>query len=178
MTQSQEIMQTLEDCFRDRSIDTRSSKAEVKHKKSYRCQWKSDELKVRAEIYHEDAQRVLLNSLLVEKNITDADNDYLALAGEALVRRLSYLSEALRMIELDKTSNAVLLRSVHPELRSGEISYFEMILKHGAWFGQRNLLTLKRFECRRNTDEPRVIIPFVLTKLQMERFVGDLIDIL
>jgi hypothetical protein len=93
MTQSQEIIQTLEECFRDRSIDTQSSKAEAKKKKSYRCQWKSEELKVRAEMYHEDAHRFLLNSLLVEKNITNRAEEYLTLAGQATVQRISYLPE-------------------------------------------------------------------------------------
>lgn len=178
MTQAQEIIQTLEECFRDRSIDTQSPKSGFKDKKSYRCQWKSEELKVRAEILYEDANRIQLNSLLVEKNITDRAKDYLTMSGQTICQRLAYLPEALQIIESNPESNAILCRSVQPEVRSGEISYFELILKHGAWFGHRNLLTLRRFETRRITDEPRASVPFVLTKAQMERFVGDLIDIL
>lgn len=178
MTQAQEIIQTLEECFRDRSIDTQSPKSGFKDKKSYRCQWKSEELKVRAEIFYEDANRIQLNSLLVEKNITNRAEDYLTVSGQAICQRLTYLPESLQMIESSPASNSILCRSAHPEVRSGEISYFELILKHGAWFGYRNLLSLRRFETRRITDEPRVNVPFVLTKAQMVRFVGDLIDIL
>jgi hypothetical protein len=178
MTQTAEIMATLEASFRDRSVETQSIKGERKKNRSYRCQWKSDELKVRVELFHEDSNRMLLNSLLVEKNIRQWREDFLEQTVTAILNRLTYLQGSFQMIELDETNQALLLRSADPELRTGEISYFEIIFKHGAWFGQRNHLTLKRYESRRNSKEPRAQAPFTLSKPQMERLLDDLIGIL
>jgi hypothetical protein len=121
-----------------------------------------------------------LNSISVSKNISQDTNmaEYLKKAAETIEKRINYLMEPLKIIELDSTTKAVQLRSEKPEMNDGRLSYYELVLKAGKWFGYRNHVSMHRYS-QHSQDEPnRHAVPFPITKKQFQKLIDDLTEIL
>ncbi|MDZ7359845.1 MAG: hypothetical protein ONB46_03835 [candidate division KSB1 bacterium] len=87
-------------------------------------------------------------------------------AGE-IERRLSYLQERFRLVELDEFNVLAQVRSAAPYQKNGERFYYELLLQHG------NSVTLTRYR-KSATAEKRELVPFHLTPEMLERLVDDL----
>lgn len=179
MGRSNEIIQEMEKSFRQEAFDSKESLIRTE-KDGFVLEWKSSGVTLKAEIAAEDTIGLLLSGLTVEKDIPENQetSEYLRAAAEAIERRVNYLMEPLKLVELDSTSNALQIRSEKPEIVDGTISYFECILKSGSWFGYRNSLVFRRYSHRPGEEKSRRIIPFPLTKKQFGRLIDDLLEIL
>jgi hypothetical protein len=180
MNPAAELMKALENAFRERSFDSKDSLIRLTQNGNYIFQWKSENINVKGEFLQEDSIGLLVNSLTVEKDIQE-DKDptqYLKHAAEAIEERVNYLLEPLKIVEFDSTSNAVQMRSEKPEVTDGNVSYYELILKSGKWFGYRDYCLLRRYMHRTDDEPSRKIVAFPLTKRQLEKLLSDLIDIL
>jgi hypothetical protein len=85
-------------------------------------------------------------------------------AGE-IERRISYLLEGFRLVEVDEFNVLAQVRSVTPYQKNGEMFYYELLLQRG------NSVTLTRY---RKSAEKREPVPFHLTPETFERLVDDL----
>ena len=179
MGSSSEIIKEMEKSFREKSFDSKDSLIRTANDQ-YLLEWKSGDVTLKAEIAAEDTIGLLLSGLTVEKDIQENQNPvaYLRAAAEAIEKKITYLMEPLKLVELDSTSNALQIRSEKPEIQDSGISYFECILKSGRWFGYRNSLLLRRYSQRPNQEKDRRVTPFPLTKKQFGRLIDDLIEIL
>jgi len=179
MGSSSEIIKEMEKCFREKLFDSKDSLIRIVNE-YYLLEWKSGDVTLKAEIAEEDTIGLLLAGLIVERDIQENQNplEYLRAAAEAIEKKITYLMEPLKLVELDSTSNAMQIRSEKPEIVEGGISYFECILKSGRWFGYRNSLVFRRYSQRPSEEKDRRITPFPLTKKQFGRLIDDLIEIL
>ena len=179
MGSSSEIIKEMERSFREKSFDSKDSLVRNAND-NYLLEWKSGDVTLKAEIAAEDTIGLMLSGLIVEKDIQENQNPlgYLRTVAEAIEKKVTYLMEPLKLVELDSTSNALQIRSEKPEMQDSCISYFECILKSGRWFGYRNSLSLRRYSQRPNEEKDRRITPFPLTKKQFGRLIDDLLEIL
>lgn len=179
MGHASEIVKDMEKSFREKTFDDKDSLIRATNT-GYLLEWKSGEVTLKAEIAAEDTIGLMLNGVIVEKDILESQNtlEYLRSAAEAIERRINYLMEPLKLVELDSTTNALQIRSERPEVNEGAINYFEVILKSGRWFGYRNSLVLRRYSQRPGEEKDRRVEAFPLTKKQFERLLDDLIEIL
>lgn len=174
------MIEHLETAIRTKNFDAQESKVRVGKHGNYLLEWKSEDAVIKAEFLQEDSIGVLTSWLEVEKNAGESvdSSEYLKTAAEGIVERVNYLMEPLKIVEIDSAGNAVQLRSERPERTQGTLSYYEVILKAGKWFGYRNHLSFRRYS-HRSEDEPnRKAVAFPLTKQQLERLINDLIAIL
>jgi hypothetical protein len=180
MGHGSEILKQMEHCFQEKLFDSEQSILRTGKNASHLLEWKENETTVKAEIMAADTIGVLLNSVTVEKDIKETRDtiEYLRQVAESIEKRVTYLMEPLKLVELDSTSNALQIRSEKPEVSDGTISYFELILKSGRWFGYRNSLLLRRYSQRPGEEKDRTVTPFPLTKKQLERLLDDLIEAL
>ena len=180
MSTAKEIVNAIEKAFREKSFDSHDSAVRVGRSGHYVFEWKSNEVSVKGELLQEDSIGVMMNSLIVEKDIGEDKeiSAYLKGVADAIEKRVTYLMEPLKVIEIDSTSNAVQIRSEKPEMREGFLSYFELILKSGKWFGHRDHVSLCRHSHRPEAEKRRRKVAFPLTKVQLERLLSDLIEIL
>ncbi len=87
-------------------------------------------------------------------------------AGE-IERRISYLLEGFRLVEVDEFDVLAQVRSVTPYQKNGDTFYYELFLQHG------NCVTLTRYR-KSAKAEKRELVPFHLTPETFERLVDDL----
>jgi hypothetical protein len=173
-----EIAKELDRAFREKDFSSKDSIIRLNGQGAYVFEWRSDDLTIKGEILQEDSIGVLLQSLTLEKNVPDAvTTSYLQQVATKIEQRVNYLQEPLKLIELDPNANAVQMRSESPEVSEGTISYFELLLKSGAWFGHRNRLTLHRYSHLPESERERRTIAFPVTKRQLERLLDDLIEV-
>ena len=180
MSIAKELIQAIEVAIRSKSFDDRNSVVRLGKQGSYLFDWKSGEVALKGELLQEDSIGVLVNWLELYKDV-NAETDsatYLKEAGEAIVARIRYLNEPLRVVEMDTTTNAIQIRSEKPLKEEGHISYFEMILKTGKWFGYRNYISVHRYSQKPDEEPSREVVAFPVTKLQFEKLLNDLIEIL
>lgn len=180
MGHAAEILNAIESAFEKKDFDSGDSLVRMNHSGNYVFDWSDAETRVKGDLSHSDSIGFLLNSIEISKNIHETDDvaGYLKNAAETIEKRINYLMEPLKVIELDSTTNAVQIRSEKPELQDGHISYFEIVLKAGKWFGHRNHLSLHRFSQRQGEEGNRSSLPFPVTKKQFQRLIDDLLQIL
>ena len=180
MGNGKEIVTAIEKAYRQKSFDSKDSIVRVGNSGTYLLEWRGAEGSVQAEFVEQDSIGLLLNSLIVGKDVREEKDTatYLKTVAEAIEKRVNYLMEPLRVVELDSTTNAVQMRSEKPEVLEGNLFYFELILKSGKWFGHRQHLSLHRYSHRPDQEKNRRAVAFPLTKQQFERLLDDLIDVL
>jgi hypothetical protein len=180
MSNSHEILSAIEKAFQQKDFDSRDSILRLSKQGSYVFEWNSPDIKVKGDLSELDSIGILLNSLEVSKNINEERDiaEYLKSAAEAIEKRINYLMEPLKIIELDSTTNAVQLRSERPEASDGHLSYYELVLKAGKWFGYRNHVSAHRYSQRIEDEPNRQSVPFPITKKQFQKLIDDLTEIL
>jgi hypothetical protein len=97
-------------------------------------------------------------------------NKELVAQAEKLCKRVSYLSEPLRLIELDARTATALVRSEKPKLKDGSLWYYELLAD-----AERHT-TLRRYSFDRIANK-RSATEFVLTAEQLEQLVDDLVAV-
>jgi hypothetical protein len=180
MSKATEILNAIETAFEQKDFESRDSIVRMSQAGTYLFEWTDQEVTVKGDLSRADSIGFLLNSIEISKNVRENVDmaDYLKEAAETIEKRMNYLMEPLKIIELDTTTNAVQLRSERPELQEGHLSYFEIVLKAGKWFGHRNHVSLHRFHHKLQDEGNRGTIPFPVTKKQTQKLLDDLIDIL
>jgi hypothetical protein len=180
MSQAMEILEAIEIAFQNKDFDSRDSIVRLSQAGTYVFEWTNGEVNIKGEMSHSDSIGFLLNSVEISKNIRENVDlaGYLKGVAETIEKRINYLMEPLKIIEVDSTTNAVQLRSEKPEMLDGHLSYFEIVLKAGKWFGHRNHVSLHRFTHRQLDEGNRGSIPFPVTKRQFQKLLDDLIEIL
>jgi hypothetical protein len=88
---------------------------------------------------------------------------------DRVARRVTGLTEPLRIIEVDAGRNEALLRSGTPAVRGNDICYYELLLK-GEWSA-----TLRRYKSPR-TGGRREPVPFALTHETIAKLAVDLAE--
>ena len=180
MGKAPEILNAIEAAFHQKDFESRDSIVRMSQSGSYVFEWTDPEISVKGDLSHSDSIGFLLNSVEISKNVRESVemSGYLKEAAERIEKRINYLMEPLKIIELDSTTNAVQLRSEKPELQDGPLSYFEIVLKAGKWFGQRNHVSLHRFTHKQQDEGNRGTISFPVTKKQFQKLLDDPIEIL
>ena len=180
MGKAPEILNAIEAAFHQKDFESRDSIVRLSQSGSYVFEWTDPEISVKGDLSHSDSIGFLLNSVEISKNVRESVemSGYLKEAAERIEKRINYLMEPLKIIELDSTTNAVQLRSEKPELQDGHLSYFEIVLKAGKWFGHRNHVSLHRFTHKQQDEGNRGTISFPVTKKQFQKLLDDLIEIL
>jgi hypothetical protein len=82
-------------------------------------------------------------------------------------RRITYLLEGFRLIELDETNVVAQIRSFTPHKKGEEKFYYEVLLPHGM------SATFSRYRLSRQAEN-RELVPCHLTRETFERLVDDL----
>jgi hypothetical protein len=95
--------------------------------------------------------------------------DLAARAG-AWCDRIKYLSEPLRVVEIDAAAGAALMRSDAPRLRGSLLGYYELLADAD---GRADL---RRYVYDRAINR-RDVSPFVVTPEQLERLLDDLVAV-
>jgi hypothetical protein len=180
MSYAQEILLAVESAFAKKEFESRDSIVRLNQSGSYVFEWTNPEITVKGELSQSDSIGFLLKKMEISKNIGENADlaEYLKTAAETIERRVNYLMEPLKIIELDSTTNAVQMRSEKPELQEGNLSYFEFILKAGKWFGYRNHVSMVRYSQKKGKEASRQPVPFAVTKKQFQRLIDDVIDAL
>jgi hypothetical protein len=180
MSTSKEILPKIEKAFAEKVFDSRDSIIRIGPHETYILQWRSEDVSLKGELIQHDTIGVVLNSLSIEKTAQQDLNtaEYLRSVAQAIESRVNYLMEPLRILELDTTNNVVQMRSEKPELTEGAVSYFELLLKSGKWFGHSNHLSLQRYSQTPDNEGSRKTVGFPLTKKQFERLLDDLTELL
>jgi len=88
-------------------------------------------------------------------------------AGE-IERRITYLLENFRLLEVDEFNCLAQVRSAAPHQKSGEKFYYEVFLQHGLG------ATFARYRQARGVEN-RELVPCQLTQETFERLVDDLV---
>jgi hypothetical protein len=174
-----QIAKDLDRAFREKDFSSKDSIIRLNSEGAYVFEWRSEDIFLKGEILQEDSIGFMLQSLSLEKNVdAEVTTSYLQQVALQIEQRINYLQEPLKLIELDANANAVQMRSESPEVSEGTISYFELLLKSGAWFGHRNRLTFHRYTSMPEREGERRAIAFPVTKRQLERLLDDLITAL
>jgi hypothetical protein len=87
-------------------------------------------------------------------------------AGE-IEKRISYLLESFRLVEIDEVNGSAQVRSITPYKKGDERLYYEVLLRGG------NNLTFSRYRKEHQTGK-REMVPCHLTLEIFERLVDDL----
>ncbi len=82
-------------------------------------------------------------------------------------RRISYLLESFRLVEVDEFNCLAQVRSATPYRKNEDRLYYEVLLQHG------NSVTFTRYRMQRQAEQ-REVIPSHLTQEIFERLVDDL----
>jgi hypothetical protein len=109
------------------------------------------------------------------KPFVDAELDTGRLRRQAdeIVRRVTYLTEQIELIELDQHNGKAQLRSKHPQREKERTSFFEIL------FDGNHKLSLRRYESSgKALASRRVGIAFELTHDIFNRLVSDLVAVL
>jgi hypothetical protein len=132
-------------------------------------------IRLRAEIQDFDKYSYLIKSVSATRQQphppdTVIKDLLLRQAGE-IERRISYLLENFRLVELDEINGIALVRSVAPHQKNEEKFYYEILLDHGS------RLTFTRYRKQRQ-DKERQSVSSHLTEEIFERLADDLAAVL
>lgn len=86
-------------------------------------------------------------------------------------RRIFYLIESFRLVEMDETNGVAQIRSAAPHQKNDEKRYYEILLEQG------NRLTFMRYQ-KNAHDKKRDNVPSHLSEELLERLTDDLAAIL
>ncbi|MBI1928793.1 hypothetical protein HYR99_31675 [Candidatus Poribacteria bacterium] len=136
----------------------------------------SDTVRVSAQLIDCDRLGYLLTALeaqLINDNQAGIAIDKVQIEDQIgmLLGKITYLTEALTLVEKEADLSRVLIRSANPEKRVDGIYYYELTLEAG-----KSIRLNRRcynFETRR-----RGAVPFTLSKELFERLVGDFAEML
>lgn len=101
-------------------------------------------------------------------SLKDAATSRLSQIADQLTRKLTYLLEPLRVVEIDGQAGAVQLRSHPPYKRENETTYYEVLVERGG------SITVSRFE--KLPLQARKLIVATVTSEVFHRMVDDLIN--
>jgi hypothetical protein len=130
----------------------------------------NDGLRLRVEIEDFDKFSCLVKTLGVTRLQAPPNmplTELLLRQARDIERRISYLLENFRLVEVDEFNVLAQVRSVAPYKKNGDTFYYELLLQHG------NSVTLTRYR-KSATAEKREAVPFHLTPETFERLVDDL----
>ncbi|HWP45972.1 MAG TPA: hypothetical protein VNM22_02315 [Candidatus Limnocylindrales bacterium] len=94
--------------------------------------------------------------------------------GEQIIQKVTYLLEPLSLIEWDKYTPVVQIRSFPPQVREDFIEFYELLL-HGE--ENQTSLTLVRYRNQKN-NRLKETRPMILTREVLERLLGDLFGVI
>ena len=97
-----------------------------------------------------------------------ADTDRLAQTAQHLARRITYLLEPLRILEVDDRARIVQMRSVPPSTKGTARAYYEVLVREGG------AVSVRRFEA--HPGKPRRQVPAQVTREVFIRLAHDLVD--
>ena len=180
MSSSGEILSAIESAFQRKDFESRDSIVRLNEAGNYVFEWGDSKVTVKGSWSEHDSIGFLLKRIEVSKNVAENIDvgEYLKSVARAIETRVNYLMEPLKIIELDSTTNSVQMRSEKPERQDGQLSYFEVVLKAGKWFGHRNHATFQRYAHREEQEATREPVPFAVTRKQFQKLIDDLIEIL
>lgn len=139
---------------------------------AYIIEEKQDGVEVRAEIEDFDKYSCRLKSLALTVDRTDSDPPArLHVQAKEVARTIHYLTEDLKLVELDPVTEAAQLRSSPPQKRQATTTYFELMLQSG------NKASLRRYSQRKGETERQGVV-MILTEETFERLTNDLAHIL
>jgi len=131
----------------------------------------NDSIRLRVEIEDVDKFSCLVKTFSVTQLQAPPNvplTELLRRQAREIERRISYLLESFRLVEVDECNALAQVRSVAPYKKSGERFYYEMLLQHG------NSMTLVRYR-KSASSENHELVPFHLTPETFERLVDDLV---
>jgi hypothetical protein len=128
-----------------------------------------DSIRLRAEIQDFDKFSYMVKTLSVTQTPASGAPIKALLLQQAheIERRLSYLLESFRLVELDEINGLAQVRSVSPYKKNDETFYYEALLQHG------NSVTFARYRMQQQAEK-REIVPSHLTQETFERLINDL----
>jgi hypothetical protein len=134
-----------------------------------------DDIRLRAEIQDFDKYSYLVKTISATRLQPHSPSilfkDWLLRQAAEIERRISYLLESFRLVELDEANNIAQVRSTAPHQRNEETLYYEILLDKGS------RLTFTRYSKTRQKEE-RQPVPSHLTEETLERLVDDLAAVL
>ncbi len=111
-----------------------------------------------------------LGCLLERLDLSHAGGRPLRIAPAVIANTITYLGEALRVIETEEARGRAVLRTARPTVRGGKCEYFEVILDPTPG------LTLSRYAYDSEREE-RIAIAAPLTRQAVERLMEDLLTL-
>ncbi|MDZ7289341.1 MAG: hypothetical protein ONB44_07810 [candidate division KSB1 bacterium] len=130
-----------------------------------------DGIHLQAEIQDFDKFSYMVKTISATRLQPPASNapikDLLLRQSGEIERRVSYLLENFRLVELDEVNGVAQMRSAAPYHKNEEISYYEIILREG------KSLRFSRYRQQNRTAE-RENVPSHLTQEIFERLADDL----
>jgi len=162
MNLEQKIMEKLNAIRRTETLKTDKDSG-------YVIEEEIDSMRLRAEIQDFDKFSYMVKTLTVTQTPTPNAPVKALLLQQAneIERRISYLLESFRLVELDEINGLAQVRSVSPFKKNDETVYYEALLQHG------NSVTFTRYRKQRHTEK-REVIPSHLTQETFERLINDL----
>ncbi len=137
----------------------------------YVIEEENDSIRVRAEIQDFDKFSYMVKTLFVTRAQTPTSKTpvqaLLLHQASEIERRISYLLENFRLVELDELSGIAQVRSATPHQKSEEAFYYEVLLQDGT------SATFTRY-CKSRQAEKREVVACHLTQETFERLVDDL----
>jgi hypothetical protein len=134
-----------------------------------------DDIRLRVEIHDFDKYSYLVNTISATRlQPLPPDSPIKVLLQQQaaeIERRIFYLLEDFRLVELDEINGLAQVRSAAPHQKNDETLYYEMLLRQG------NSLVITRFQ-KDHQSEKRQSIPMHLTEETLERLVDDLAAVL
>jgi hypothetical protein len=133
--------------------------------------------RLRLELDDADKLSLQARALQVSKSTASTpaqfDADRLRRQADEVARRVTYLTEKIRLVELDQHNHTAQLRSVSPMHDKDGMSYFEILLSGN------HALSLRRYQMsEQGTSSQRVGVAFVISQELFERLVDDFIEAL
>ncbi len=137
----------------------------------YVIEQEMDNVGLRVEIEDFDKFSYMVKSISVTRAQTPSPatlvKDVLLRQSGEIERRISYLLESFRMVELDEVNGSAQVRSLTPYRKDDEMLYYEVLLRGG------NSLTFTRYHKQRQADKRNIVLSH-LTQETLERLVDDL----
>jgi hypothetical protein len=134
-----------------------------------------DDIHLRVEIQDFDKFSFLVKSIsaarLQARSPISPVKDLLLQQAAEIERRIFYLLESFRLVEMDEVNGIAQVRSVTPHQKNGERLYYEILLEQG------NRLTFMRYQ-KNAHGETRHNVPSHLSEEMLERLADDLTAIL
>lgn len=131
-----------------------------------------DSMRVTAEIQDFDKFSCIVKSLSVTRAQAPPASvslkELLRRQAAEIERRITYLLENFRLLEMDEFNCLAQVRSAAPHQKNGEKFYYEVFLQHGIG------AAFSRYRQSRGADN-RELVPCQLTQETFERLVDDLV---